>query len=127
MEVSSLDCTVRFGPMSCPFCDKAYKSVRGIKRHLTSCRRDDAGPTKPRFPRASSWPGGRRRLDGFGSRGFVVAKVAADGCTGLKRKANEAGAEEIPLVESRPAAPPRLSSSQNPSSRPMGTKGKNVA
>ena len=81
MDVSSLACAVRRGPMSCPFCDKAYKGVRGIKRHLAhGCEAAiDAGLDRTAVP-----------------DGFVVAKVAADGSTDLKRKANEAGVEPEP-------------------------------
>ena len=77
VETSSLHHRVRTGPMSCPFCDLACKGVKGIKRHLRFCQAANAaGLDKTAVP-----------------KGFVVAKVATDGSTNLKRKANEAGAE----------------------------------
>jgi len=77
VETSSLHHRVRTGPMSCPFCDLACKGVKGIKRHLRFCQAANAaGLDKTAVP-----------------KGFVVAKVAADGSTNLKRKANEAAAE----------------------------------
>ena len=113
MDVSSLACAVRRGPMSCPFCDKAYKGVRGVKRHLTSCQAAiDAGLDKAAVP--EGFVVAKVAADGSTGflvpEGFVVAKVAADDCTGLKRKANEAGFEEIPArrVSTRRAPAPLI-------------------